>query len=69
MKNIIFFLIFTFITTNAKAYIDPGLGSLLIQSLIGGFAVFFGLISIYFKKIKTLINKFFKSYQNTKQKK
>ncbi len=69
MKNIILFLFVFFISTNAKAYIDPGLGSLLIQSLIGGFAVFFGLISIYFKKIKFFITKFFKSHQNTKQKK
>jgi hypothetical protein len=40
------------INTSAYAYIDPGLGSILIQSIIGAIAAVSFAIKIYWQKIK-----------------
>ena len=40
------------VPTSAHAYIDPGLGSILIQSLIGTLALIAGGISMYFGRVK-----------------
>ena len=59
-KNLIFqplmliFLFFTF--TPAHAYIDPGMGSLILQGLIGAIVA----ASLFFNNIKTKIFKFLK---------
>ena len=54
-----FFYFFIFVNP-LFAYIDPGIGSLIIQSLIGGFAITIGAISVYWNKFKSLINKIIK---------
>jgi len=44
-------------TSPAYAYLDPGMGSMLLQGLIGGFAVIISFISIYWNKIKVFFVK------------
>ena len=44
-------------TSPAYAYIDPGMGSMLLQGLIGGLAVIISFLSIYWKKIKAIFVK------------
>ena len=56
-SKIFFYLSILFISTPAYAYLDPGLGSLILQSLIGGIAVAFGFISFYWKKFKSFFTK------------
>jgi len=66
MKNLIFkpmiviFIFFTF--TPAHAYIDPGMGSLILQGLIGAIAA----VSFFFTNIKNKIFNFFKKKKKTK---
>ena len=59
-KDLIFqslMIVFLFLTfTPAHAYIDPGMGSLILQGLIGAIAA----ASFFFIKIKTKIFNFFK---------
>ena len=45
------------ITTSAYAYIDPGLGSILLQSTIGAIAGGFIIVKIYWQKIKVFFIK------------
>tara|TARA_S200000501_G_C20612080_1_gene650758 strand:- start:28 stop:231 length:204 start_codon:yes stop_codon:yes gene_type:complete len=45
-------LLLIFQTTPAYAYLDPGIGSLLIQGLIAAIAAVTTYCSIYWKKIK-----------------
>ena len=66
MVRLIVYLILFFFSSPVYAYIDPGLGSLFLQSLIGGFAVFFGFISLFWQKIKSF---FLKLRGNPKRKK
>ena len=44
-------------TSPAYAYLDPGTGSMLLQGLIGGLAVFMSLLSIYWQKVKSFFIK------------
>jgi hypothetical protein len=49
----------TFLSASAAhAYIDPGTGSVLLQSLIGGVAAAFAVISLYYNRLKFFIRKF-----------
>ena len=41
----------------AFAYLDPGTGSLLLQGLIGVFAIIISFFSIYWQKVKSLFVK------------
>ena len=41
----------------AYAYLDPGAGSMLVQGLIGGFAVAMSFISLYWQKVKSFFVK------------
>ena len=50
----------------AYAYIDPGLGSIILQSVVGGFAVAIGFISLYWQKFKSFISKFQKDHKDKK---
>tara|TARA_B110000503_G_C6994049_1_gene348637 strand:+ start:685 stop:852 length:168 start_codon:yes stop_codon:yes gene_type:complete len=43
--------------TNAYAYIDPGLGSIMLQGLIAAIAATSLTIKIYWKKIKDYFRK------------
>ena len=59
MKLNLLFLIFVFIFVlkqNAHAYIDPGVGGIIIQAIIGGLAA----VSIFFGNIKKKLKKIFK---------
>ena len=44
--------------TTAYAYIDPGIGSLMLQGIIAGIAVVTTTIGVYWKKIKSFFSKF-----------
>ena len=66
MVKLISYLVLLFFSSPAYAYIDPGLGSLIFQSLVAGFAVVFGFASLYWQKIKHFFSMFRK---NLKQKK
>jgi len=60
MKLNLFFLTFIFIFVleqSAYAYIDPGVGGIIIQAIIGGLAA----VSIFFGNIKKGLKKIFKS--------
>ena len=60
--NVIFFIILYSLIypTNALAYIDPGSGSIILQALIAAFAGASTAITIYWKKLKLFLSKFFK---------
>ena len=58
MTRLIIFLTAFLIASPAHSYLDPGLGSLLLQSLLGGVAVALGVISVFWQKIKSFIFKF-----------
>lgn len=47
-------------TTSAHAYIDPGTGSILLQSLLAGVAVAIGVLRAYWHRIRS----FFSSAQS-----
>ena len=44
-------------TSPAYAYLDPGTGSMLLQGLIAGLAVFISVLSIYWQKVKSFFVK------------
>lgn len=66
-KIFILYLILFFYSSNAYAYLDPGLGSLIIQSIVGGIAVGLGAISIFWHKVKTFFSKIFKNSKDKKK--
>jgi len=43
----------------AYAYLDPGTASILIQSIIGGIAAGFAVISLNYHRLKSKISKWF----------
>jgi hypothetical protein len=55
------FLVFTLgilsYASPAFAYLDPGTGSMLLQGLIAGIAVFTSVLSIYWQKVKSFFVK------------
>jgi len=58
MANKLFiFLVFLITTKPLFAYLDPGIASFIIQSIVGGIAVGLGVISIYWNKFKSLFSK------------
>ena len=58
-KKLLFILsLLIFLPSPAYAYLDPGLGSLIIQSIIGSAAVALGIISVYWQKAKDMYFKF-----------
>lgn len=52
MKNSLFLLPFLFWINSAHAYLDPGTGSLIIQSVIAGFTGILFVVKTYWYKIK-----------------
>lgn len=60
IKKNLLVLIFSLTSFNAYAYIDPGTGSILLQALLGIIAAVGAYITFYWRKLKNLINKFFK---------
>lgn len=55
MRNVL--LIILFISFPSFAYIDPNIGSMLLQALLAMFAAFAATIGIYWSKIRTLFLK------------
>ena len=53
MVRLIIFSTALLISSPAYSYLDPGLGSLLLQSILGGVAVTLGAISVFWQKIKS----------------
>jgi len=65
MKTFILSLITLFaLTTSSHAYLDPGIGSMLIQGLIALIAAGTAYATFYWKKFKDFINKNFNSKKN-----
>ena len=61
---ILSFISFFIFTTNSYAYIDPGVGAMLIQGLIALIAAVTTYAAFYCKKIKDFINKISNSKKN-----
>lgn len=69
MNKFFICLIVLFFSKAVYAYIDPGIGSLIIQSFVAGFAMSIGIISIYWTKSKNFIKKIYKYLFKKNQKK
>ncbi len=57
MKPIFFFALFILLNKPAHAYIDAGIGSMLIQGIVVGFAVGLFYIKNIFKTVKNFFLK------------
>ena len=66
MIKLILFLFISFFSFPTYAYLDPGITSLVIQSIVAGCAFTIGLTSFYWQKIKSFIVKFYQNYINKK---
>ena len=69
MKNILAYLILNIIAiftivTNAYAYLDPGTGSFILQSIIGFLAAVSAGFLYYWTKVKNFFLKIFKKKNN-----
>ena len=53
------------LTSPAYAYLDPGTGSLIIQALFGILAAIGAYITLYWRKLKNLLNKIFKKKKDS----
>ena len=69
MNKFFICLIILFFSKVAYAYIDPGIGSLIIQSTVAGLAMSIRIISIYWNKSKNFIKKIYKYLFEKNQKK
>ena len=47
-----FLILVLLLNNNAHAYIDPGMGSIIIQSIIGAIAAGMSFIVLYWNKFK-----------------
>jgi len=56
-KFILLFVSILMFNTSAYAYLDPGLGGILLQGLIAAIAAASLTIKIYWQKIKTFFKK------------
>ena len=57
---IVSFTLIFFYEVNAYAYLDPGTGSIILQSILGMIAAGVSYGTIYWQKIKDFYNKRFK---------
>jgi len=59
MKQIIVtsFIFIVFFNSKAFAYLDPGTGSIILQSILGAIAAGASYCAIYWQKIKDFFNK------------
>ena len=59
MKKILlsFLILVLLLNNNAYAYIDPGMGSIIIQSIIGAVAAGMSFIVLYWNKFKNFFKK------------
>lgn len=51
---------------NAQAYIDPGMGSFILQAILGFIAVTITSVTFFWNKIKSIIKNIFKKKNNQK---
>tara|TARA_B100000767_G_scaffold164430_1_gene154101 strand:+ start:977 stop:1183 length:207 start_codon:yes stop_codon:yes gene_type:complete len=51
------FIFIFFLNTKAFAYLDPGTGSIILQSILGAIAAGASYCAIYWQKIKNFFNK------------
>ena len=49
--------VFGTLSAPAYAYLDPGTASILIQSIVGGIAAGFAVISLNYQRLKSKISK------------
>ena len=54
------FIFFIFLNNKAFAYLDPGTGSIILQSILGAIAAVVAWGGIYWQKVKYFYNKKFK---------
>jgi len=55
--KLILILLLLIYPAKAYAYIDPGIGSLMLQGIVAGIAVVMTTIGVYWKKIKSFFSK------------
>ena len=60
------FLFFFTLTSHAKAYLDPGTGSIILQAILGLIAAAAATASFYWNKVKLFFSKIFKKDQKEK---
>lgn len=60
MKFILAFVLYILMTSKGYAYLDPGTGGFIIQAILGFLAAIFAYITLFWNKIKSIFNKFFK---------
>jgi len=54
MKKLFLILAITLFPNTSFAYLDPGVGGVILQSIVGGLAAAIGVISIYWNKFKSI---------------
>lgn len=57
IKSFLVFIFVLFSSTHAYAYLDPGIGSIIIQGIIAALAATSLTIKIYWQKIKNFFRK------------
>jgi hypothetical protein len=57
LKLIFLVTVFFMFNTSAFAYIDPGIGSIILQAFIGAIAALSITVKIYWQKIKNFFTK------------
>ena len=66
-KNLAYFLLIFILPTKAYAYLDPGTGSIIIQSIIAAMATGLFALSGYWNKIKSFFKRNKKKDKETKK--
>lgn len=66
----IFILTFnSFIISDAKAYLDPGSGSMIVQAILASLAAFFSTLYIYWNKFKNFFKNVILKFKKNNAKK
>ncbi len=56
---------FLMYSTPSHAYLDPGTGSIILQSVLAGIAVAMGVLRIYWHRLKTFVSNLTGASRNT----
>ena len=67
MRNILILITYSTVTFPVMAYLDPGFGSVIIQSLVVIGASVIGFLSIYWQKIKSSFGSLKKKNKHNKK--
>tara|TARA_B110000003_G_C16643796_1_gene531206 strand:+ start:2850 stop:3077 length:228 start_codon:yes stop_codon:yes gene_type:complete len=62
----VFLILSLLFPVNAQAYIDPGMGSFILQAILGFIAVTITSVTFFWNKIKSIIKNIFKKKNNQK---